>query len=42
MIMEAKGDNMQVEYHQLCALRCYLLFLACTSMFVEKVKPTLM
>ena len=33
---DAEGDDLQVEYHQTCALRCYLLFLIDTSMFVDK------
>ncbi|CAL5198860.1 unnamed protein product [Lathyrus oleraceus] len=32
--LDVDVNGMQVEYH--CALRCYLLFLVGTSMFVEK------
>lgn len=29
-------DAVKVEYHRQCALRCYLLFLVGTSIFVDK------
>lgn len=35
-VMDAEGDNMQIEYHQTCALKCYLLFLVGMSMFLDK------
>lgn len=36
MVVDAKCDNIQVEYQRDCALRCYLLFLVGTSMCVAK------
>lgn len=36
MRMDVVSDDMHVEYHWYCALRCYLLFLAGTSMFIDK------
>ena len=36
MVVDAEGDDMHVVYHRHCALRCYLLFLVGTSMFVDK------
>lgn len=35
-VVDAEGNDMQVEYHQTCALRCYLLFLVDMSIFVDK------
>lgn len=35
-VVDTKGDDMQVGYHRTCALRCYLLFLVATSIFVYK------
>lgn len=34
--MDVEGDDTQVEHHRTCALRCYLLFLVDTSMFMGK------
>ena len=34
--LDVAGDHMQVAYHRYSALRCYLLFLVGTSMFVDK------
>ncbi|CAL5203488.1 unnamed protein product [Lathyrus oleraceus] len=34
--VDAEGDGMQVGYHRTCTLRCYLLFLVDTSIFVDK------
>lgn len=33
---DAKGDDEQVEYNRHYTLRCYLLLLVGTSMFVDK------
>lgn len=33
---EAEDDGMQADYHRTCALRCYLLFLVDTYIFVDK------
>lgn len=35
-LMDAEGDDMQVEYHWAYTLRCPLLFLVGTSTFVDK------
>lgn len=34
--LDAEVNDVQVEYHQQCALRCYLLFHIGTSIFVDK------
>lgn len=36
MVVDADGDDMQLEYHLHCGFRCYLLFLVDTSMFLDK------
>lgn len=33
---DVKGDDLQVDYHRTCVLRCYLLFFVGTSMFMDK------
>lgn len=35
-VLNVEGDDVHVEYHRQCALRCYLLFLVNTSIFVDK------
>lgn len=35
-VLDVVGDDMQVEYHRHCTLRCYLMFVGGTSMFMEK------
>lgn len=34
--LDVEGDDKLVEYHRHYALRCYLLFLVDTSMFMDK------
>lgn len=35
-VVDVEGDDMQVGYHLTCTLRCYLLLLGDTSIFVDK------
>ncbi|CAI8618364.1 unnamed protein product [Vicia faba] len=35
-VMDDEDDDMQIEYHWTCALRCYLFFLVDNSIFMDK------